>query len=425
MGRIVFIVPGSRGDVQPYLALGKKLKSAGHFVRLVTHQNYENLVEGNGLEFWPLEISIEEIIQGKKMREVLENGRLISSMKHISGIMSQSAIRLAKRSLAACMDVDLIMTGFSGLFITLTIAEKTGLPFLQAYNVPINPTREFPGVLIPPLPFSLGGVFNRITHHITLQMLWQAYRPSDKKVRQEVFNLPSTRVWGPFGTEVLQEVPVLYGFSPAVIPYPKDWDASMVHITGYWNLEPEATWTPPEDLVRFLDAGSPPVYIGFGSMSSRNPQETAEIIFTALKKSGQRGIVFSGWSGMDQEALPESVLMIDSTPHAWLFSRMSAVVHHGGAGTTAAGLQAGVPTVIVPYHGDQPFWGARVSALGVGPEPIPRRALTADRLARAIDLAVHDPEMGGCAKRLGEKIAAENGLTEAAAFVTGFIAKKT
>ena len=198
-----------------------------------------------------------------------------------------------------------------------------------------------------------------------------------------------------------------------MIPVPRDWDDS-VHVTGYWFLDPPAGWEPPVDLVRFLHAGPPPVYVGFGSMVNRKPEEAADLALQALARTGQRGVLSSGWGGLKKEALPETVFMTGSVPHGWLFPQMAAVVHHGGVGTTAEGLRAGVPSVLTPFFGDQPFWGRRVLDLGVGPRAIPRRQLTADRLAEAIRCAVSDTAMRERAALLGERIRAEDGIARAA-----------
>ena len=184
--------------------------------------------------------------------------------------------------------------------------------------------------------------------------------------------MPAAPFFGPFDAEPVRGQPILYGYSPAVIPPPADWGAD-IHVTGYWFLDPAEDWTPDAALTDFLAAGPPPVYVGFGSMSSRNPEATANLILDALARTGQRGIIHAGWGGLQRTDLPASVMMVDGVPFAWLFPRVAAVVHHGGAGTTSAGLRAGVPSVVVPFFGDQPFWAQRVADLGVGPAPIPRR----------------------------------------------------
>jgi UDP:flavonoid glycosyltransferase YjiC (YdhE family) len=207
-------------------------------------------------------------------------------------------------------------------------------------------------------------------------------------------------------------MPVLYGFSPSVIPAPGDWKAD-IHVTGYWTLESSEEWAPPRELTNFLDEGLPPVYIGFGSMSNRQPEETANLVTKALEICGKRAILLSGWGGLQKADLPDTILMLDSVPHTWLFPRLSCVVHHGGAGTTGAGLRAGVPSIIVPFFGDQPFWGKRVAELGVGPAPIPRKQLTATRLAAAIQEAVSDTPIRQQAADLGRKIQAEDGISNA------------
>jgi UDP:flavonoid glycosyltransferase YjiC (YdhE family) len=216
-------------------------------------------------------------------------------------------------------------------------------------------------------------------------------------------------------------MPVLYGFSPAVIPPPSDWGANT-HVTGYWFVEEAGDWQAPAALLDFLGSGPAPVYIGFGSMSNRDPGETTELIVQALARAGQRAVLLSGWGGLQKENLPDSILMLDSVPHSWLFPRMSAVVHHGGASTTAAGLKAGVPSVIIPFMGDQPFWGQRVADLGAGPRPIPRKKLTVDNLAAAIREAVTDETMRRRAAILGQQIQKEDGI-EAAVAVIGQLEK--
>ena len=205
---------------------------------------------------------------------------------------------------------------------------------------------------------------------------------------------------------------MLGAYSPSLIPHPADWPDS-VHVTGSYSLDAEADWQPSPALEAFLAAGEPPVYIGFGSMAGRNPEQLARLILEALAKSGQRGLLLTGWGGLRTESVPDNVFVVDSAPHSWLFPRMAAVVHHGGAGTTAEGLRAGVPTVIVPFVFDQPFWGARVKALGLGPEPIPQKQLTADRLAHAIRIAVTDSGMRQRASAFGAAMRGENGVGNA------------
>jgi UDP:flavonoid glycosyltransferase YjiC (YdhE family) len=206
--------------------------------------------------------------------------------------------------------------------------------------------------------------------------------------------------------------PALYGYSPSVVPKPANW-SDRIQITGYWFLDQASDWQPSPVLLDFLAAGLPPVYVGFGSMSGEDAAQLTQIILGALKHTGQRGVLLTGWGGIAQTELPDDVFLLSSVPHDWLFPQMAAVVHHGGAGTTAAALRAGVPSVVVPFFGDQPFWGDRVMKLGTSPSPIPKAELTVDRLAAAITTAVTNSAMQQQAKAIGVAIRAENGVQEA------------
>ena len=415
--QIAIIGTGSRGDVQPYIALGKGLINAGFRVRFVSHQNFEELVTSHGLEFWPVEHDVQVVVQENEMQARIEKGNFLSLMAQMAKEAQRGAIRLAESGLAACEGMDLLLVGMGGVYIGLALAEKLNLPLLQAYLLPFTPTQEFASVLVSKRPAWFGSSMNRISHHLTRQVMWQGFRSADKIARKKVLNMPPAPFSGPYNSVRMLGLPILYGYSPSVIAAPTDWGEN-IHVTGYWFLDASDDWIPPSTLTDFLDSGSPPVYIGFGSMSNRNPEETADLVLEALRRSHQRAILLSGWGGLQGSDLPDTVFMIDSVPHAWLFPRMAAVVHHGGAGTTAAGLRAGVPSVIVPFFGDQPFWGQRIADLGVGPDPLPRKKLTVERLARAIQIAVSDKDMHQRAARMGEQIQAENGIAHAVKIIT-------
>ena len=412
--RIAIIASGSRGDVEPYIALGKGLKGAGHVVRLVTHQNFETLVNAHGVECWPVEGNVQEIVQSQEMRARIGGGNFLAVMAQMAKEAQRGALLFAERGLAACRGVDLLLAGIGGVFIALALAEKLELPLLQAYYIPFTPTQAYPSFLFPGL--RLGGWLNRLSYHLARQIMWQTFQPADRLARRQVLGLPAAPMRGPFNSEYTRRYPILYGYSPSVIPPPPDWDGA-IHVTGYWFLDPDEGWNPPPALEEFLQAGPPPVYVGFGSMSSRNPEEAADLVLEALRRAGQRAILLSGWGGLHKAELPASVFMVDSVPFTWLFPRLAAVVHHGGAGTTAFGLRAGVPSIVIPFFGDQPFWGRRVAELGVGPMPIPRQKLTAERLAQAIQTAVTDPAMRQRAAELGAKIQAEDGVGRAVAVI--------
>lgn len=407
--QITIIASGSRGDVQPYVALGKGLQETGYRVRLVTHQNYHDLVTSNNLELFPVAGNIQDIAQSSDMRALLEKGNFLAILAEMAKAAMGGAVGLAQAGLEACKGTDLLIAGLGGIFPAIALAEKFNIPLIQAYYIPFTATREVPSFAVPFNMPGIGNLINPFSYFIARQMIWQGFRRADTLSRKEVLNLSPAPFFGPFGSPSIKGMPVLYGYSPQVIPRPSDWPEN-IHVTGYWFLDEGQDWQPPADLVKFLEAGPAPVLIGFGSMSTKNPRAMAELILEAVALSEQRAIILSGWGGMGEVELPDSVYLIESVPHSWLFPRVSAVAHHGGAGTTSAGLRAGVPSIIIPFFGDQPYWGRQVERLGVGPKPIPRRKLTAGKLAAAIQTAVTDQGMRQRAALLGETIRSEDGV---------------
>jgi sterol 3beta-glucosyltransferase len=418
MTQITIVASGSRGDVQPYVALGKGLKDAGYAVWLLASENFESLATEAGLEFASTGVSIEQITQSDEWRAVLESGNFIAILGKMQSEMKRHAASSARLMPPLLQGSDLIVAGMAALGLH-GITDLYKIPVIRAYVFPFTPTSEFATPLVPKLPVD---ALNRLSWHVTHQMFWQNSKAVDTELRKLV-GLPKGSFWGPFAEMERRRTPMLYGYSRHVLPRPHDW-AAHHQVTGYWFLDAADDWTPPADLVDFLEAGAPPVYIGFGSMGSRNPREAGQIALEALARSGQRGVLAAGWGGLQAKDVPDTVHVISSLPHSWLFPHMAAVVHHGGAGTTAAGLRAGVPSIIVPFMGDQPFWGERVRALGVGTTSIPRKQLTADKLAGAITAAVADREMRQRASALGERIREEDGIGQAVRFIEQYMPRR-
>ena len=412
--QIAIIAGGSRGDVQPYVALGKGLKEAGHSVRILSSDDFHALVTDYGLDFFTTGGSSQAVAQD--LQALVAQGKTLKVFSQMKLASQKQAVQAAEKGLVACQGSDLILGGLSGLFSGQALSEKLNIPLLLAYLVPFTPTSAFPSALTPIPQTPLTRWLNKPSHSLAQQMMWQSFRSADNTARAEVLHLPPASFWGPFSSLKQQKQPILYGYSAHVLPHPKDWNDSQ-YVTGYWFLEPPQGWEPPADLLHFLQSGPPPVYIGFGSMGNSKPEEATEMVLQALARTGQRGVLYAGWGGLKREQLPQNVFMTDSIPHTWLFPRMAAVVHHGGVGTTAAGLAAGIPSIIIPFFADQPFWGRRVYELGVGPKPIARRRLTVDNLTEAIGRAVSDEAMRRRAASLGERICAENGVAQAVTII--------
>lgn len=410
--RISILTTGSRGDVQPYIALGLGLKHAGHDVTLATHNIFADWITGNGLDFASVNGNPQEILNNELGQSWLETGQNpLSFIRKLITLTKPLVYQMAADFMSACENADLILYQVFASLSAVSIADVLNVPAYPAYLQPVHATSAYPNVMaITQLP--LGGLYNQLSHKIGEQIFWQPMRPVVNQWRKDAFGLPPFSWAGPFPELHKSQIFCLYGFSPTVLPKPKDWP-DAAHVTGYWFLENHQTWQPPDDLIDFLDAGTPPVYIGFGSMTHRSPEEVTNIALAALNKAGQRGLLLTGWGGLSNADLPDHIFKIESAPHDWLFPRMSAVIHHGGAGTTAAGLRAGIPSIVVPFFGDQPFWGWRVHQLGVGPKPIPKKQLSSERLTNAIVEAAHSIDMRQSAARLGEHIRAENGVTQA------------
>ena len=407
---ISILTTGSRGDVQPYVALGVGLKHAGHVVRLPAPEIFRSLISQCGLDFVPTHsFSPQDFIKRPDIQEAVKQGnqiKVLGTLLKESGPMMEGML---SEFWDACQGSDLIITS-GAFFVAFEGAEKLGIPWLAALLGPYHTTRKFPSPFLSNGP-RFGGTYNYLTHKLFEQMIWQAGR-SAVNLRRTKLGLRKVPFLGPFHGMRRQRIPHLFGFSPTVIPKPADWPDTH-HITGYWFLDKPSDWQPPATLTRFLEAGPPPVCIGFGSMDTENPERIVRLAIEALAISGQRGILLTGWAGLGTKDLPDSIYQAEELPHDWLFQHVAAVVHHGGAGTTAAGLRAGKPAIITPFGGDQFFWQTIVTQLGVGPLAPPFKHLTADNLGQLIATVVTNSTMQAKAADIGSRIRAENGIANA------------
>lgn len=439
---VVIQIVGSRGDVQPFVALGKVLKETyRHRVRVATHPNFKDFVTENDLEFFSIGGDPSALMSfmvknpglmpgfetlragdvGKRRKEVGEylRGCWRSCFETGDGLGPEATDEtiedwashnpneqdyLNKPFVADCIIAN------PPSFAHIHCAEKLGIPLHIMFTMPYSPTQAFPH---PLANIQSSNADDHLTNYISYALVdmltWQGLGDIINRFRQRSLGLDQVSLlWAPGMLQRLQ-IPHTYCWSPALIPKPKDWGAN-INISGFFFLDLAKKYTPDPELQAFLDAGPPPVYIGFGSIVLDDPNAMTKLLFEAVKLTGQRALVSKGWGGMGADELgkPDNVFMLGNCPHDWLFKQVSCVVHHGGAGTTAAGITAGRPTLVVPFFGDQPFWGSMVARAGAGPEPIHHKQLTADALAQAINKCL-EPQTQERAKQLSASIATEKG----------------
>ncbi len=409
--KILLTSHGTRGDVQPYLALAVGLQKAGHQATLATAYTYTEWIQSYGVGVHPTRFSVQAEMQKPETQAAMKRRNFIQLYGMMRAMMKRGA-EATEEVWAAVQGAEFMIDSptSSG---ALEAAELRGVPVARAYPVPFAPTRAFPSFFLGQPRLSLGGGINRLTHTLMHRLLWSGMSAPLTNAWRKKLGL---RPWRSYAEQQAYArrlgAPALYGFSAHVIPKPEDWDA-LQHITGYWFLDAPAGWHPPPELARFLESGPPPVYIGYGSIAVGEPEQKTRLVMRALALSGQRGVILTGWGGFARLPAPPNILFVENAPHDWLFPRMAAVMHHGGAGTTAAGLRAGVPSLITPFAGDQAGWAERVAQLGVGPRLGDIKHLSADRLAAAMHTAANDPALRARAAALGEKIRAEDGVARA------------
>jgi sterol 3beta-glucosyltransferase len=399
---ITCLTIGSRGDVQPYIALAKGLIAEGHTVRIATHREFQDWIEGHGIEYRPVEGDPAEL-----MRICIENGMFsLSFMREANNKFRGWIDELMHSAWVACQGSDLLIESPSAM-CGIHIAEGLRIPYFRAFTMPWTRTRAYPHAFAVP-NHKIGGAYNYYTYVMFDNVFWKAISGQVNSWRKRELGLRSTTL------DKMQpnKVPFLYNFSPSVVPPPLDY-SDWVQVTGYWFLDEAEDYEPPADLVAFIAKaradGKKLVYIGFGSIVVSDPAALTRTVCDSVLKADVRCVLAKGWSDRlgDPKAakvefdLPAEVFKIDKAPHDWLFKQMDAAVHHGGAGTTGASLRAGIPTVCKPFFGDQFFFGSRIEDLGVG---ICLKKINVSLLSRAMWEAVNSERMIVKARALGERI---------------------
>ncbi|PQQ19344.1 sterol 3-beta-glucosyltransferase UGT80B1 isoform X2 [Prunus yedoensis var. nudiflora] len=389
--KIAILVVGTRGDVQPFLAMAKRFQEFGHHVRLATHANFSAFVKSAGVDFYPLG-GDPRVLAGYMAR----NKGLIPSGPAEISIQRKQLKAIIESLLPACTEPD-IETGvpFKAQAIIANppayghahVAEALGVPLHIFFTMPWTPTYEFPHPLAR-VPQSAGYWLSYIVVDL---LIWWGIRGYINDFRKKKLKLAPIAYFSTYHGSI-SHLPTGYMWSPHVVPKPSDW-GPLVDVVGYCFLNLGSKHQPQDEFVQWIQKGSKPIYIGFGSMPLEDPKKTTEIILEALKDTGQRGIIDRGWGDLGNfTEASDNVFLLEDCPHDWLFPQCSAVVHHGGAGTTATGLRAGCPTTIVPFFGDQFFWGERIHEKGLGPAPIPISQLSVESLSNAIRFML-EPEV--------------------------------
>ncbi|KAG8791204.1 hypothetical protein FRC12_009874 [Ceratobasidium sp. 428] len=417
------MIVGSRGDVQPYLALGQRLQRYGHMVRLATHEIFRQTVKDAGLRFFNIGGDPHEL-----MSYMVRNPGLIPGFESLKngdiGKKQKMVAEILERCYLSCIQSDDEQDGgmvFAAdaiisnppTFAHIHCAEALGIPLLLSFTMPWCATASFPHPLvnIKQSNKTEPKMANYYSYGLVDLMTWQGLGRTINKFRMKRLNLPYLTTQSAVGMLERCGIPWTYCLSPALVPKPRDW-MSHIDVVGFYFLDLAKGYIPPKDLQEFLDAGEPPIYIGFGSIVLDDPQQITKSVLGAISQSGVRAVVSPGWGGLDEnmiKAAGPNVFALGNVPHDWLFERVSAVCHHGGAGTTAIGLRCGKPTIIIPFFGDQPWWAAQVARRGAGPPPIRPEQLTAEALDAAIRIAL-SPETRAAAMRVGEMIREEDGV---------------
>ena len=431
--KVLMLTLGTRGDVQPYVALALELEKSGHEAVLAAPRMFEKFVTGHGARFAAVDDGPMRLVGTAGAREAMQGGvraraALARRLPKMFGAFFEDAWAVASGGAGAGADL-LVHNGQA--LAGQHVAEKLGVPAVLALPIPMYvPTGEFPWPG-QSLPAGLPAAVNRATF-VGMKATSLAFGRAVDRWRERTLGLPRRRGrHDPLLASDGGPAPVLHGFSPRVVPPPADWPPTVA-TTGYWFLPSETgadgaagdaagassatgakAGTLPDGLADFLGAGEPTVFVGFGSMAGRDPERTAVAVAEAVRRAGLRAVLATGWGGLDARGLPEEIFVVGQVPYDRLFPRVAAVVHHGGAGTAGAAAASGRPQVVCPFVADQPFWGRRMQALGVAPAPVPQRRLTVERLAGALRGAVGDPGMARKAEELGRLVRAERGTAAA------------
>jgi sterol 3beta-glucosyltransferase len=420
--KIAITTLGTRGDLQPFIALGLGLKAAGHEVLIISAKNEAAFVQDYGLDFFALNVDIQKIMEGGDVREMAKgNNPLKFIVSHLKGSKKMKALMVTTQAeiWEGCQDVDVIIF-HPGMPIGFFIAKQLGKISVLANPFPVVSTSNYPSILFYTMP-RLGKAFNIFTHFIFQKLFWALSKSAIKQFWNTTVKTTINFSVSAIQQQIQSGMPVLNGYSELLFSHSNKW-SNNIKTTGSWLIETEKDFAAPTALIQFIEKAEPPIYIGFGSMKDINSfGVTLKMIAEALAITKQRAVVALGWSKLNNnDPIPENIFLIESIPHSWLFPKMKIVIHHGGAGTTAAGLTAGKPTIIIPHNADQPAWGLRVYELGVGAKPIKKTKLTADKLAAAILFAAQ-PEIVANAEKLGEKLRMENGVEKAVRFINSQI----
>ena len=405
---ITILCSGSWGDFQPYIALAMELKKLGKDVRITGMRDFESFIQSYGIDFYPIQADFESLGVDKKMIKEAQSADSPLKMLLTFNKMKKYGILLSNEFYAACEGSELIIY-HPGMTLGYFAAEKLGIPSVLASPFPMHKTKEQTSVILYGRKKSTY-LTNIISYWMLQGMLWLASKDSVKGFWKTEFGSAPTGFGSPYERHNDRQHPAVVSCSNFVFNRPSDWNEN-IHQSGYWFVEEKTNYVPSKELYNFLSSGEKPVYIGFGSVFHADQKDTlSKLIVDALTKSGKRGII-CGMGKIDY--LPSNVIAIDSIPHSWLFERVSAVCHHGGAGTTAAGFKAGIPSIIVPFANDQFAWAHRAYDLGVGSKPIPAKTLTSDNLAAAINFALQD-NIKIKAITLAKNIATEYGALDCA-----------
>lgn len=410
-GAIVIFTVGTQGDVRPCVGLGQALQQAGYPVRIVTSENFAGLVREAGLEFCGISADFSDLLTNnpETVDKALNPWYLV---QHTRAKFAEWAATWAQEARPACKGATLLIGTGIVTQLAKAIGEAENVPFLQAHLQPFTPSRK-----LSPLSFwskrEFPGSVNMALFAVMKLLAWYTIKPAVNGAIRPQLKLPLFPWYGPFFDKNPERMRVLYGYSRHILPRPDDWP-EQVRVTGSWFFDQANEWQPPQSLSDFLAEGEKPIYIGFGSMLANNAEAFTDIVVEAVRLSGRRAVLATGWGGLRRPAgrLSDQIYVIEAAPHDWLYPRMAMAMHHGGAGTTVAAARAGIPSVFVPFFGDQPFWARRMNELGTAPPALDRRTVTAEQMAQAIHEALL-PERVQTARELGEKINAENGTATA------------